>query len=55
MDTENRMTAVRGEESGSWVRWVKGLSKEQKRKTQWTQTIVWRLPEGKGAWGGRSW
>ena len=33
MDTENRLTADRGEGVGGWVRRVKGLSKEIKRNT----------------------
>ena len=33
MDIKNRLAAVRGEGVGGWVRRMKGLSKEKKRKT----------------------
>ena len=41
MDTENRLTAVRGEGVRGWVRRVKWLDKEKKKKDSWTQTTVW--------------
>ena len=40
MDTKNRLTAVRMEGGGYWVRRAKGLNKEKKKKDVWTQTIV---------------
>ena len=40
MDTENRLTAVRGEGFRGWVSRVKGLNKG-KKKDSWTQTTVW--------------
>ena len=53
---ENRLTAVKEEEVGGWVRRVKGLSKEKikrKKKGLWTQTTGWYLPGRKGLEGGR--
>ena len=41
MDTENRLTAVRGEGVAGWVRRVKGLRKiKTKKKDLWTQAMV---------------
>ena len=48
MDTENRLTTVRGEEAGGWGRRVKGLSKEKEERLRDTDnnTVINR---GKGS------
>lgn len=46
---QNRSTAVRGEGSRGWVRTVKELSKERKKKTHGhSSMIIARRKEGKG-------
>ena len=46
MDTENRLTAVRGEGAGGWVRKVKGLHKEKERLMDADNSTV--ISGGKG-------
>ena len=42
MDMENRLTAVRMEGVGDWIKKVKGLSKTNKQKQKtYRQTTVW--------------
>ena len=57
MDTDNRQTDVRGEEVGGWVRRVKGLRKERKKKKKeklmYTDKTLGCLPEGKRGGGRR--
>ena len=36
LDTENRLTAVRGREARGWVKQVKGLSKNKNKQTNKT-------------------
>ena len=50
MDSENRLTAVRGEEIGGWVRKVKGLSKEKKERLMDTDNSL-VITRGKGDYG----
>ena len=48
MDTENRLTAVRGKGIRGWVRSVKRLSKAKRKTHRHRQIIVWCLPEERG-------
>ena len=50
MDTENRLTAVRGEGLRGWVRRVKGLDNEKKRLMDTDNCMV--NTSGKGGGGG---
>ena len=51
MDTKKRLTAVRREGIGSWVKRVKGLSKEKKEKLMDTDHVM-VTAKGDGVWAG---
>ena len=49
MDIKKRLTAVRREGIGSWVKRVKGISKEKKERLMDTDIMV--IARRKGEWG----
>ena len=54
-DSQDRLTAVRGEELRCWVKNVKGLSKAKQNKTKYlidTDSSI-GITRGKGGWGGQ--
>ena len=53
MDTQNRLTAVREERAGGWIRKVKGLSKEKKSKTHGHRQQFGDCQREAGVEGGR--
>ena len=55
MATGNRLTAVRGEGKGDWVKEGGGISQRTCIPDPYTWSTVWGWPEGRGAGAGWRW